>query len=194
MTYTIIAGVNGVGKSSLTGVLKAERNDLGHIINVDEIVAERGCTPVHAGRIAVQRIDEYLSKNISFTQETTLSGQKTVNTAKLAKEKGYTVRMFYVGLNSLDESLERIKKRVEKGGHDIERGVVEKRYKNRFVALDKILPYCNEAEFYGNEYGFCRLGSYKNGELFAPKLYQKTKQGVIPYWLTEFVEYSRFLA
>ena len=30
-TYTIIAGVNGVGKSSLTGVLKAERNDLGYV-------------------------------------------------------------------------------------------------------------------------------------------------------------------
>ena len=32
--YTIIAGVNGVGKSSLTGVLKAERNDLGCVIIV----------------------------------------------------------------------------------------------------------------------------------------------------------------
>lgn len=31
--YTIIAGVNGAGKSSLTGALKAERNDLGQIID-----------------------------------------------------------------------------------------------------------------------------------------------------------------
>jgi predicted ABC-type ATPase len=30
--YTIIGGVNGAGKSSLTGALKAERNDLGIII------------------------------------------------------------------------------------------------------------------------------------------------------------------
>lgn len=30
--YTIIAGVNGAGKSSLTGVLRQEMNDLGVIV------------------------------------------------------------------------------------------------------------------------------------------------------------------
>ena len=40
--YTIIAGVNGAGKSSLTGALKAERNDLGQIIDVDKITASLG--------------------------------------------------------------------------------------------------------------------------------------------------------
>lgn len=34
--YTIIGGVNGCGKSSLTGALKAERSDLGLIIDVDK--------------------------------------------------------------------------------------------------------------------------------------------------------------
>ena len=34
--YTIIGGVNGSGKSSLTGALKAERSDLGIIIDVDK--------------------------------------------------------------------------------------------------------------------------------------------------------------
>lgn len=37
--YTIIAGVNGSGKSSLTGALKAERSDLGLIIDVDRLAA-----------------------------------------------------------------------------------------------------------------------------------------------------------
>lgn len=35
--YTIIGGVNGTGKSSLTGVLRAQRNDLGVIVDVDRI-------------------------------------------------------------------------------------------------------------------------------------------------------------
>ena len=35
--YTIIGGVNGSGKSSLTGVLKAQRTDLGRIIDVDKL-------------------------------------------------------------------------------------------------------------------------------------------------------------
>ena len=33
--YTIIAGVNGVGKSGFTGVLKNQRHDLGHITDAD---------------------------------------------------------------------------------------------------------------------------------------------------------------
>ena len=34
--FTIIAGVNGVGKSSLTGLLKGERSDLGIIVDVEK--------------------------------------------------------------------------------------------------------------------------------------------------------------
>jgi len=40
--YTIIGGVNGVGKSSFTGVLKERTTDLGVIIDVDKITAELG--------------------------------------------------------------------------------------------------------------------------------------------------------
>ena len=38
--YTIIGGVNGTGKSSLTGVLRTQLKDLGRIIDVDKITAE----------------------------------------------------------------------------------------------------------------------------------------------------------
>ena len=36
-TYTIVGGVNGVGKSSLTGVLKSRTTDLGVIVDLDKI-------------------------------------------------------------------------------------------------------------------------------------------------------------
>lgn len=48
-----------------------------------------------------------------------LSGYKTEATAKQVKELGYHVRVFYVGLDTLDESLTRIQNRVRRGGHDI---------------------------------------------------------------------------
>lgn len=38
-TYTIIGGVNGVGRSSFVGVLKEQRSDLGVTIDVDKITA-----------------------------------------------------------------------------------------------------------------------------------------------------------
>ena len=52
--YTIIGGVNGCGKSSLTGALKAERSDLGLIIDVDKLAAQLG-SPVEGGKAAVRK-------------------------------------------------------------------------------------------------------------------------------------------
>ena len=58
--YTIIGGVNGTGKSSLTGVLRAQRNDLGVIVDVDRITALAGVSPLEGGKMAIRRIDDCL--------------------------------------------------------------------------------------------------------------------------------------
>lgn len=142
--YTIVGGVNGAGKSSLTGVLKAERNDLGNIIDVDKIAAEHNGNNVKAARIAISKMQYFLNHGISFTQETTLSGHMVEKTIQKAKEAGYSIRLFYVGLNSAEESILRIKNRVRKGGHDIPEHDVVRRYQNRFQFLARILPYCDE--------------------------------------------------
>jgi predicted ABC-type ATPase len=164
----------------LSGVLKAERSDLGHIIDVDKIAAESGRGPVGAGRAAIARIDGFLSAGASFTQETTLSGRRTEKLVKAARELGYFVRLFYIGLNSCEESVKRIKNRVEKGGHGIDSQTVKNRFNTRFDSLLKILPFCNEAHFYDNENGFVEVAEYRNGELL-------TRDGVRPVWLQELI-------
>ena len=138
--YTIIGGVNGCGKSSLTGALKAERSDLGLLIDVDKLAAQLG-SPVEGGKAAVRKIDECLEKGISFTQETTLSGARTERTIRRAKERGYTIRLYYIGLDTMEESLGRIANRVAKGGHDIPREDVERRFQSRFGDVLRVLPY-----------------------------------------------------
>ena len=52
-TYTIIDGVNGTGKSSLTSVLRTQATNLG-TIDVDRIAATGWLSPVEDGRIALQ--------------------------------------------------------------------------------------------------------------------------------------------
>ena len=52
-TYTIIAGVNGCGKSSLTGVLRIEIDNLGKIIDVDKIAADCGGNMIEGAKKAV---------------------------------------------------------------------------------------------------------------------------------------------
>ena len=179
-TYTIIAGVNGCGKSSLTGVLRTEISNLGKIIDVDKITFQCNGNAVEGGKRAVALIDDCLEKEICFTQETTLSGRKTLNTIKRAVEKDYYIRLYYVGLNTKEESLMRIENRVKKGGHNIDTEAVARRFEKRFDDLLLVLPYCNEATFYDNDNGFVTVAKYKNGEL--------TPIGTdTPCWLKELI-------
>ena len=178
--YTIIGGVNGCGKSSLTGALKAERSDLGLLIDVDKLAAQLG-SPVEGGKAAVRKIDECLEKGISFTQETTLSGARTERTIRRAKERGYTIRLYYIGLDTLEESLGRIANRVAKGGHDIPKADVERRFQSRFTDVLRVLPYCDEARFFDNDNGFVEVAEYRNGELIP-------RVSTPPRWLLELME------
>ena len=179
--YTIIGGVNGAGKSSLTGVLKAERSDLGKIIDVDKLAIQHGGN-VEGGKAAIRMQAEYIKAGISFTQETTLSGQRPLRMAKEAKEAGYYVRLFYVGISTPQEALRRIENRVLKGGHDIPQEDVLRRFQGRFEALAKVLDFCDEAILYDNENGFVVVAEYRNGELIAKGEY-------CPPWLSELEHY-----
>ena len=163
--YTIIGGVNGTGKSSLTGVLRTQTTDLGTIIDVDRITATGGLSPIEGGKVALQRIRECLEKGVSFTQETTLSGKRTETTAAEAKRLGYFIRLYYVGLDTQKECMERIANRVRHGGHDIPAEVVERRFAGRWESVARVLPYCDEARFFDNDNGFVEVAEYINGQL-----------------------------
>lgn len=176
--YTIIAGVNGVGKSSFTGVLIGESTDLGVIIDTDKITAELGGDKLKGGKSAIEKINSSIEKGINFTQETTLTGSKTLRTIKQAREHDYYIRLYYIGVNSAQESIKRISNRVEKGGHDIPAEDVLRRYNKRFDDLIAVLPYCNEVKLYDNENGFVEKAEYKNGMLII-------KGNNIPDWLKE---------
>lgn len=168
--YTIIAGVNGVGKSSLIGILMQINSTLGMIIDA---------TNTDEGE-AVRRIENCLNSGVNFTQETTLSGVRTLKTVQTAREKGYRIDLYYVAVNSADESLRRIENRVRKGGHDIPAEDVKRRYQSRFSDLLKVLPYCDTAQFYDNENGFQFVAEYRNGEILPVGDYR-------PEWLAELL-------
>lgn len=180
--YNIVGGVNGVGKSSLVGSLKSRLSDFGTIIDVDKINLKFNGNRLEGGKYAVQLINECIDKGITFTQETTLSGVRTEKTIVKAKAKGYFVRLYYVGLDSAKESLLRIENRVKKGGHNIPREDVIKRFEHRFEDLNRILPYCDIAYFYDNFNGYREVANYKNGEII-------TLGSDTPKWIEDFLAY-----
>jgi predicted ABC-type ATPase len=183
--YILIAGVNGVGKSSLRGVLEGQGTLLGHIIDADAIAKENNFDNIKAGKKAIDEINYCLENNLSFTQETTLSGHRTERTIKQARKQGYMVTMYYVGLNSKEESIARIENRVRKGGHNIPQNDVSRRFDNRLASLKKILPLCDKVVFYDNENGFIKVAEIANNRF-------NYSNGYRPQWIAEFKEQLNF--
>ena len=177
-TFTIVGGVNGAGKSSLSGVLKDCLDDLGVIVDPDRLTAQHGGDEYAGGQAAVAKLQDCLAQGIDFTEESTLSGSFSRKMARAARDKGYTVRLYYVGLDTAEESVRRIANRVARGGHDIPTQDVERRFARRFRDLGKLLPLCNEATFYDNDNGFRVVAFYRNGELLPAT-------DTPPVWLTD---------
>lgn len=151
---------------------------MGTIIDTDMLNAKYDGDRIKGGKEAVRMISSCLEKGIDFTQETTLSGKKTLKTIISAKEKNYYIRLFYVAVSSAEESVRRIENRVSKGGHNIPEEDVKRRFSHRYDDLLTILPYCSEVHFYDNENGFEEVGEYGNGTLTVTA-------EVPPKWLCE---------
>ena len=180
--YNIVGGVNGAGKSSLTGSLKYQRDDLGTIVDVDRMTAEQyNGDEYEGGKAAVAKIEQCIKAGVNFTQESTLAGSYVRKVAQAAKEAGYYIRLFYVGIDTVEEALRRIQNRVEKGGHGIPKEDVKRRFGRQIGALAQVLPYCNEAVFFDNRNGFAQVAEYRNGEVIP------MGNGNRPAWLDELL-------
>lgn len=164
--YTIIGGVNGAGKSSFTGSIASERDDLGYILDVDRLTAEQyDGDEYEGGKAALAKIDDCIEAGVNFTQESTLAGSQIRKVAKAAKEAGYFIRLYYVGIDSIEDAMGRILNRVKRGGHNIPRTDVERRFGRQAKALQQLLLYCNEAKFFDNYNGFVQVAEYRNGRV-----------------------------
>ena len=109
---------------------------------------------------------------------------RTLKTVRKAVDCGYCIRLYYIAVGSMEESVLRIKNRVRKGGHDISEKDVRRRFDKRFNDLAAVLPYCTEAYFYDNENGFVCVGEYKNGKITV-------YGGKPPEWFAQFTKYFK---
>ena len=172
--YTLFAGINGVGKSTLYQALGS--SGFGERLNSDEIIVEQGkdwrspSSQIRAGIEVLKRQNEYFDKGLSMNRETTLSENSIVKILQYIKNMGYQIHIYYVGVNDLDIAKERIKKRVENGGHGIDEYTLKLRYKATQKNLKKVIPYCDLLQFYDNSGSSIQLvGFLENGEIIKAK-------------------------
>ena len=165
--FYLFAGVNGAGKSTLYNTESLDINIKDTVrINTDAIVRKIGnwkndSDQIKAAKIAINLRNNCFQCGKSFNEETTLTGKTILKNIDKAKEQGYELQLFYVGLNSSDIAKERVKNRVEKGGHNIENDVIEKRYYESLKNLKKIISKFDKVYLYDNSI------KYKNIFLFS---------------------------
>lgn len=129
----IISGCNGAGKTTASYTVLPEVLHCKEFVNADEIA--RGLSPfnpesvaIEAGRLMLQRIEDLLAKDETFSIETTLATKSYINLVRRAQAKGYIVRLLFFWLNSPELALQRVAERVLKGGHNIPEPIVRRRY------------------------------------------------------------------
>lgn len=172
--YVVFAGVNGAGKSTFyrTDLWRTEGMPRTMArVNSDEIVVAQGGDPassadqLRAGREAVRLKEECLSRRRNFNQETTLTGHAVLRNMHRAREAGYRVVLYYIGVDAASVALDRIAHRVAVGGHDIDEGAVLRRYRASLGNLSRALDLCDEATILDNTVEFVALARWSAGVL-----------------------------
>jgi predicted ABC-type ATPase len=126
----IISGCNGAGKTTASYTVLPEILNCKEFVNADNIAA--GLSPFNpesvafeSGRLMIQRINELVAHKVDFAFETTLSTRSYVSFVKKAKEIGHEITLLYFWLSSSEMAIERVAKRVSKGGHNIPTEIIE---------------------------------------------------------------------
>jgi predicted ABC-type ATPase len=144
-TLTIIAGSNGCGKSTLTESARDKFQQV-PILDPDAMArslqqaTQTGVSDIEAGKEVLRRAEKLVADKQSFTVETTLSGSTYLKMALRAQKAGFNVLVVFVGTNSVEINIERVKARVIKGGHDVPEEDQRRRYPRTLANMKRLLP------------------------------------------------------
>jgi len=117
---SVFGGPNGSGKSTLIERFLKDES----VVNPDPIQRNLPVGTLNpeiaAARFALQEIDRRLSGETSFAVETTLTGNVERRLFDQAKALGWTVNLYYVGLEQPELNAVRVAQRALQGGQSLQ--------------------------------------------------------------------------
>ena len=152
----IIAGPNGAGKTTFAREFLPKEAGCPDFVNVDLIAA--GLSPfapekaaVHAGRLMLREIHRRTERGESFAFETTLSGRTYVRRIHQWRAQGYSVKLIFLSLSSVDLAIARVAARVAQGGHRVAEDVVRRRFESGLNNFNRVFrPIVDSWVLYDN--------------------------------------------
>lgn len=156
-TISVLAGVNGAGKSSIAGKFLQKAGDA--FFNPDTVAQQiRTLHPsisltlanAHAWQIGKSLLEQAIAGGHDYRFETTLGGRTIAQLLEKAVRSGHRLRIWFCGLASPDLHLRRVQSRVARGGHDIPADKIRERWNRSRENLVRLLPLIDHLRVYDN--------------------------------------------
>ena len=153
----VLAGVNGAGKSSVAG--ETFRQSGADYYNPDEaarrlVTANSSLKQTEANSAAwhegVRLLKRAIDERLDFAFETTVGANTIPRLLRKAANADIEIYVWYVGLESPELHIARVKARVARGGHDISEKDIRRRYEHSRLNLIELLPFLRALRIFDN--------------------------------------------
>jgi predicted ABC-type ATPase len=151
--FTLIAGANGCGKTTLASDPSLFRDI--PVLNPDAIgktlqSSLQSTFPIAAARTVLNAAKDHIRRKESFAVETTLSGRGYLQMMRQARRSGFEIVLVYIGTEDVEINLARIKNRVLAGGHDVPEEDVRRRFGRSFANLPAAIKRADHSILFDN--------------------------------------------
>lgn len=151
---TIIGGANGSGKSTFIRKHFPDALSNGSLINADNIAQSinplnNTAASIKAARVAIEKRNSFIiDTKTSFIVETTLASRTLLRSIKTARKNGFFIILHYLWVTMPTLCDFRVKHRVSRGGHDIDLGIILRRYYFSLEMLNQYIDATDETHIY----------------------------------------------
>jgi predicted ABC-type ATPase len=194
----IIAGPNGSGKSLFSAAITQIKGEVfdgdKHLAMLKKSFPEIGSDVlldrVNDGLFATAKA-EAIYKRENFAFETNFVADDPLFSMKQFKEVGYETHLIYMGMNSIEECIQRVSLRIKKGGHKVPEASIIHNYKTGYKNLYKYYNEFNSVTLIDNPIALDELYQVpvkilllKNKTLFLEEV-------ELPDWAIKFIEHTQ---
>ncbi|MFO0544129.1 MAG: AAA family ATPase [Pseudanabaena sp.] len=160
-TITIIAGPNGVGKTTFAQMIFSKEIEAGQFLNADQVAKELEESPgsnslqglaIQSGRKVIEQRRQFIATRKSFIVETTLASRSLAVALSTAKNNGFKIIFHYLWASTPNLCDFRVKDRVRKGGHNISIDVITRRYYLGLQYFNNYFKISDEAYIYLSDF------------------------------------------